>query len=42
MKSEMLDFMLHVSGYDLDVLHMRAPHGHIVYGPKASQRPPRS
>ncbi len=45
MKSQMLEFMLHLSGVnplgDYPHLHMRAPHGHIVYGPKASQRPTR-
>jgi hypothetical protein len=32
---KMLDFLLHTQGYDLDILHMRAPYGETVIDPKS-------
>jgi len=35
MKIEMLEFLLHTQGYDIDVLHMKAPYGETVIDPKS-------
>ena len=45
MKTQMFDFLLQVSGYDLLAdyphLHQKAPSGHIVFGRKYADRPGR-